>query len=555
MGNFSETTETTETTKMQSKMSYSRGRDLAELRGAAGWPSWRKKAKAYLLRKERAYVLDNARPDTLRHNVDTDATWQAAWIEQQREIHNAGQEELYYGDNESLREEYTPETPPLTRPETAEELKQRQATWDKDNERLWADLVECCVGEASSIVDEAPEGDGRSAYLALQKQYSSDSLNSKFLTIQALFRLKQNTPILKHVTLFKAYLRKLHELNIPLAEDLQQVIFLMTLKEQFKNFVTHAMMNGQSNINSLYKGAVEYAKVNLVGDEANTKGVAMQALATSNAVKCRYGAGCKQWRQGNCNRLHPPPKENQGKPSAGRGTKRQQPGNNDRTKGKGWNCPSCDYYNFETRNTCRECSAHKNKKKMSNTAYQARVEELEAQIETAKTRAEEMAIGGLFDEEEQPIEEFGQIAIISPPPERALATESEELSRFIVDSGATTHFVGKRVPLQREHSHKTTVEVAGGEKFSITQAGTCKGKTGEGKTMQFEAKRCDQFQHNLFSVYEAAKNGSRTVFDWDDSYIEDKSTGERVPIRRKPNGWELCINTSAANSAASANAL
>ena len=56
-------------------------------------------------------------------------------------------------------------------------------------------------------------------------------------------------------------------------------------------------------------------------------------------------------------------------------------------------------------------------------------------------------------------------------------------------------------------------------------------------------------KHNLFSVYQAAKDGSRTVFDWDESYIEDKASGERVMLERGQSGWQLAIDTNPRDSA------
>ena len=113
--------------------------------------------------------------------------------------------------------------------------------------------------------------------------------------------------------------------------------------------------------------------------------------------------------------------------------------------------------------------------------------------------------------------------------------------RFTVDSGASSHFVNSGVPLTSTRAQKSQVQAAGGKLYPITAAGTCTGATESGSTVSFEAKRCKAFSHNLFSVFEAARNGHRTVFDWDCSYIQDKTTGEKIPLERRSSGWTLTL--------------
>jgi hypothetical protein len=45
----------------------------------------------------------------------------------------------------------------------------------------------------------------------------------------------------------------------------------------------------------------------------------------------------------------------------------------------------------------------------------------------------------------------------------------------------------------------------------------------------------------LVSNFELARLGYRSVFDWENSYVENKRTGERIPMIRKEDGWYLEI--------------
>ena len=58
------------------------------------------------------------------------------------------------------------------------------------NSAVWTELVECTNSDAGAIVEEAEDQDGCGAYMAFEGRYNSDSLNSKFMSIQALSLLK-----------------------------------------------------------------------------------------------------------------------------------------------------------------------------------------------------------------------------------------------------------------------------------------------------------------------------------------------------------------------------
>ena len=85
--------------------------------------------------------------------------------------------------------------------------------------------------------------------------------------------------------------------------------------------------------------------------------------------------------------------------------------------------------------------------------------------------------------------------------------------------------------------------------YKIREAGRRKGTASNGNEVTFEAKRCNAFGQNLYSVFEAARNGSRTVFDWEHSYLENKTTGEKTPLVRRSHGWTLDLKKPSAHSA------
>jgi hypothetical protein len=57
---------------------------------------------------------------------------------------------------------------------------------------------------------------------------------------------------------------------------------------------------------------------------------------------------------------------------------------------------------------------------------------------------------------------------------------------------------------------------------------------------------CGKFDENLLSVNPLCKDGHRIILDYDGSYIERKTDGQKYPIRRTSNGFIVTLTFSSA---------
>ena len=510
---------------------------LATLKNSTGWTQWRKKAKAHFLGKGLWETLTSPRPS--EHNlVIMTETEKEDWRARRRiEVlaeRPTGAEDLEVDDDELG-------PVPTSRLETGIELQKRQLDYDVKNTLIWSDLVKACTHEAFNIIDESPDQDGKAAFELLVKHYGSASANSQFMSIKAMFRMRQSGGITKHVGEFKSQMRKLADMKVRFDPKVEAVMFLDSLKKpEFDTFVANAMMNSNMLVETLYTAAIEHAKAHLAkSDEAKNTKLAMAVTET-----CKFGAGCRKWTQGRCNKFHPAPNSS----SSSRGTKR--PRSNEQQEDRpqsGWTCETCEFYNFGYRKNCLHCKTKlgevnrnwKESKKHQKKKYRAR-------------RAREAAAMDMRDssgsdsdsEDGQPIDE-AMMARERLHDTALEAKQDKKRIKFTVDSGATAHFVNRHVPLVHTKPYDSTVLAAGGKSYDLTETGNCVGKATNGAEIAFKAKRCDAFKHNLFSVFEAARKGTRTVFDWDNSYLESKTTGKRVPLQRTESGWTLEVKPDA----------
>ena len=104
---------------------------------------------------------------------------------------------------------------------------------------------------------------------------------------------------------------------------------------------------------------------------------------------------------------------------------------------------------------------------------------------------------------------------------------------FAVDSGATETVLGEdmlpEVELKEGAASRRGVEyeVANGEKIPNLGEKKFRGVTEEGKSRNITAQVCD-VNKALLSVKKVMSAGNRVVFDSAGSYIEDKSSGEKM---------------------------
>ena len=239
---------------------------LATLKNSTGWTQWRKKAKAHFLGKGLWETLTSPRPS--EHNlVIMTETEKEDWRARRRiEVlaeRPTGTEDLEVDDDELG-------PVPTSRLETGIELQKRQLDYDVKNTLIWSDLVKACTHEAFNIIDESPDQDGKAAFELLVKHYGSASANSQFMSIKAMFRMRQSGGITKHVGEFKSQMRKLADMKVRFDPKVEAVMFLDSLKKpEFDTFVANAMMNSNMLVETLYTAAIEHAKAHLAkSDEA-----------------------------------------------------------------------------------------------------------------------------------------------------------------------------------------------------------------------------------------------------------------------------------------------
>jgi hypothetical protein len=151
---------------------------------------------------------------------------------------------------------------------------------DEDRQKgLWAELVECCEGEAASAVREAEKGNGEGAYEKLKERFQSTSASQAASMIKGVLEFKQGkikTP--EHVTSWKELLRRLQEANKDLKfnHTMICVLFLQSLNSHMKPFVTYQMMQEKMEPTKVYLGAIEFEQGQKADDdEASTAEVAM----------------------------------------------------------------------------------------------------------------------------------------------------------------------------------------------------------------------------------------------------------------------------------------
>ena len=512
----------------------SKGRNLATLKNQNGWESWKVKARAFLGRRKLLTTIQGEEPEELEIRALT-FTEKNEWTTA-REAENA--ERVQRGE-----EAMDDDDPPQNREETPQELAVRKDTWQSKNETLWSELVECADEDALNAVREAPEGDGRAAWLLLIDRFDRQSVTSKFMLILELFDLAQGSkPVAEHVSSWKDTLRRLRSTDVTFGAELISVVFLKSLNGKFSQFRTYSLMNDDITPEKLYIDAQEYEKAN-GGDEAHTSHTAM--VGEERGANKRYrGEG----KDGNTN---------------GAKSARQDD----------WQCPACGFSNRSTRHRCNSCSGNRPKGKGDGkggrtckfganctkratctyahpavssgkqgdiTRLKAQLAQQSAKIQHAKDTAEALDLDvdlGLLATERVEITERGQ----------AMTVKENKTVRWKVDSGASSHFAGADVHLTNEKPYNAIVDTADGGEIIIKHKGTFSGKTTDSnKEMTFEAKQSHEFLHNLFSSFQAAKEGCKTVLEWDNSFIEHKPTGTILPLSRTNTGWELPMQPTTA---------
>ena len=179
--------------------------DLAKLEGRKDWKLWSPKLRAFLIRKNLEFVMDQPFPT-----------------------------------NGLLVPSEVPGVGP--RLETPEELLNRQRQWLEGNKQLWAHLIEAVEGDAASVAAGARENDGLHAFKLLQERYESSSASSGLMVFFSLLTFVMATSIEKHVQLFKDKLRDLAPHTGWVLNPMQTCsIFLRSLAPKYRPWVQQTM--------------------------------------------------------------------------------------------------------------------------------------------------------------------------------------------------------------------------------------------------------------------------------------------------------------------------
>jgi hypothetical protein len=112
------------------------------------------------------------------------------------------------------------------------------------------------------------------------------------------------------------------------------------------------------------------------------------------------------------------------------------------------------------------------------------------------------------------------------------------------DSGASCHYSNKKLKLSQHSADDSVVSIADGKHIHIDHKGQFNGTTQNGDDISFTVKQSDAFAHNLFSIRQAVQDGHRAVFDSGSSYLENKSTGSRIPMHESASGWDIVFNST-----------
>jgi hypothetical protein len=135
------------------------------------------------------------------------------------------------------------------------------------------------------------------------------------------------------------------------------------------------------------------------------------------------------------------------------------------------------------------------------------------------------------------------LATILPEGINSLGEDEWEVIEFAVDSGATETVISDEmvgsVETKPSWASKMGVqyEVANGVKIPNEGEKVFNGLTDEGNPRTIKAQVCD-VNKALMSVKKVVAAGNRVIFD-DESFIEDKITGERIYLEEKAGMYML----------------
>jgi hypothetical protein len=533
---------------------YVRGRNLARLRDQDDWENWKIKAPAYFMKRRLTAPIKSERPVMILRLLTEP--------ELQR---NAAARELLVqaaGENQEILAEI-PEAATMVM-ENEDEYNRRTQQWFEANIDLWAELIGACEGEALLIVREVEEGDGRTAWKKLHTRYGGTTTTALTVKITDFFNTKYapGQPIGEYVSLWKSMLHKLAESKLTFQGEFLACAFLRSLGTSFTTFCNYHREAGTADPEVLYVKVVECTEST---DEAMTGGSALFGGDTSmgKVPKCRYGPRCTALGKGQCTFYHPfGDLKKAGGSRGGGGGGRGRGGN--RGKGRGghtegqrqpepddWQCPGCDFSVWARKTTCPRCKRERGgdastgarkRKREELKDYKAQLAISEANLATSHakiaTAIQRIEASGVLIAHGLVAIEVPEISASVDVPERAHMSKIKGVI-FKADTGATSHFVGSDVTLQSWQSDDTRVEIADGSQIRIAKKGKFTAETADGTGTIMSVKQAPEFSQNLFSIFEATKQGWQANFNATNSFLMNGATGEQIPLTRTATGWDL----------------
>jgi hypothetical protein len=539
---------------------YSKGRTLATLTGQGDWETWHYKGEAYFRRNKTWQCIEHARP-TSKILVAKGA--EELQREESRRWRDDNEARAAHEADPNVGYIPTPDDwePEPTRVERDGELTSRQLRWDSANSTLWSDIVEATNGEAASVTRQAPTNDGRAAYNLLKQRFNSKSVTTQFMLLKTILEFKyEHGQIETHVVTWENMVRRLGDLSIKLGPELEIVVFLRTLPASYKQYTTHVMMRTETAPPAqVYHECIEFSRTHaLTSDEADTTATALWANQSAPRA-CKFGENCRDHQRGRCNYSHANNGSNRGKGSGKGGGKGKGKGgggkgsNNGQGKGGSdgsWTCKSCQRLIYKaTAQECRFCRAPRdngasnNRPNAREQAHAAEIKQLHGQmhaaVEKCASEGADFTLDFAYPAIERPNHQLTRTC------DQAFgAVETEGVTTFKFDSGASSHFVTDRVPLTKKRACNVLVETAGDHDIHVKHQGEF-----TSTLLTFDAKQCGEFSRNLFSAFQAARDGWRTVLDWEDSYIQHKRSGVKIHLNRTAHGWDLELRHSHAHDA------
>ena len=156
--------------------------------------------------------------------------------------------------------------------------------------------------------------------------------------------------------------------------------------------------------------------------------------------------------------------------------------------------------------------------------------------------------GLTIQEDRNKVQTLAPLLTIGPEELDAITDQEWEEVELAVDSGASETVVHEGMILSAEiregpaSRRGVEYQVANGVRNPNLGEKRFIGVTSEGISRRLTAQVCDVNQ-GLLSVSRVARGGSRVVFDSDGSYIEDKTTNERIHLEERNGMYMLKLWT------------